>query len=79
MRWGGVVAKIELVIGNRNYSSWSLRGWLALRMTGAPFDEILITLDRPDTRPSILTHSPTGLLPILKSGDDIVWASPPIA
>ena len=73
------MAKIELVIGNRNYSSWSLRGWLALRMTGAPFDEILITLDRPETRASILTHSPTGLVPILKCGDDVVWDSLAIA
>lgn len=41
---------LTIVIGNRNDSSWSLRGWLALRMSGAAFDEILVPLGRPDTR-----------------------------
>ncbi len=45
---------LTIVIGNRNDSSWSLRGWLALRMSGAAFDEILVPLGRPDTRERIL-------------------------
>ncbi len=73
------MAEIELVIGNKNYSSWSLRAWLTLKMTGARFDEVLIPLDRPETRASILVHSPTGLVPILKCGDDMVWDTLAIA
>ena len=76
---GGVMAKIELVIGNKNYSSWSLRGWLALRMTGTAFEEILIPLDRPETRDALLAHSPTGLVPILKCGNEVIWDSLAIA
>ncbi|MBC8157760.1 MAG: glutathione S-transferase family protein [Alphaproteobacteria bacterium] len=73
------MTKIELVIGNKNYSSWSLRGWLALRMSGAQFDEILVPLDRPETRAAIAAHSPTGLVPLLKCGDEVVWDSLAIA
>ncbi len=70
---------LTIVIGNRNDSSWSLRGWLALRMSGAAFDEILVPLGRPDTRERILQYSPTGKVPLLKSEDGdigIPWPSP---
>ena len=43
------MAKLHLVIGNKNYSSWSLRPWLAMTMAGLDFDETLILLDAPDT------------------------------
>lgn len=64
-----------LVIGNKNYSSWSLRPWLLLRQAGIPFREIRIPLDQPETRPSILRHSPTGKVPALIEGDLTVWES----
>jgi len=60
------VSKLTIVLGNKAYSSWSLRGWLMLAATGAPFDEIVIPLDRPDTRQAILAQSPAGRVPALK-------------
>lgn len=56
---------LTLVIGNKNYSSWSLRPWLAMKMAGLHFDEIRIVLDRPDTKASILQYSPNGRVPCL--------------
>lgn len=70
---------LTIVIGNRNDSSWSLRGWLALQMSGAAFDEILVPLGRPDSRERILRHSPTGKVPLLKSEDGDIWDSLAIA
>ncbi len=67
--------KLTLVIGNRNYSSWSLRGWLAAKRSGLPFEEILIPLDRPESKAAIRAHSPAGLVPILKVDDLVVWDS----
>jgi glutathione S-transferase len=64
-----------LVIGNRNYSSWSLRPWLALAHTGAEFEEIVIPLSQPNTAEEIRRHSPTGRVPVLKDGDVVVWDS----
>lgn len=70
---------LKLVIGTRNLSSWSLRGWLAVKATGQPFAEELIELDRPDTRQRILAHSPAGRVPILHDGDLTVHDSLAIA
>jgi glutathione S-transferase len=67
--------RFTLIIGNRNYSSWSLRAWLALAATNADFDEIVIALDQPDTRAEILRWSPTGRVPALKKGDHVIWDS----
>ena len=69
------MSSLVLTIGNKNYSSWSLRAWLALKQTGQPFEEILIPLDLPQTRSQILQHSPTGLVPALKHGDIHLWES----
>jgi glutathione S-transferase len=70
---------LTLVIGNKNYSSWSLRPWLAMRMAGIDFDELRIPLDEPGTKASILRHSPTGKVPCLidvsGSGRLTVWDS----
>ena len=66
---------MKLVIGNKNYSSWSLRPWLAMRMAGIAFDEVRIALDQPDTKASILRYSPTGKVPCLVDGDLTVWDS----
>jgi glutathione S-transferase len=64
-----------LAIGNKNYSSWSLRPWLALKHTGAPFREVVIPLYRPDSRASIAPHSPCGRVPALRHGSTVVWDS----
>lgn len=64
-----------LFIGNKNYSSWSLRPWLALKKTGLPFREEAILLRQDATKASILRHSPSGKVPALIHGDIIVWES----
>ena len=69
------MSPLTIVIANKNYSSWSLRGWLFLRHTGAPFREIRIGLDEPQTRERILQHSPSGRVPALIDGDVTVWDS----
>ncbi len=66
---------LTLVIGNKNYSSWSLRPWLALRMAGLAFEEIRIPLYTPTSRAEILRHSSAGKVPILKHGALTVWDS----
>jgi glutathione S-transferase len=66
---------LQIVIGNRNYSSWSLRAWLAIRHSKLPFDEIFVPLNRPETDVALLAHSPSKLVPVLKMGGSIVWDS----
>jgi glutathione S-transferase len=65
----------ELVIGDKNYSSWSLRPWLALKAFGIPFVETRIRLRQPDTREQIAPHSPSGKVPALKAGALVIWDS----
>ncbi|MEX0695138.1 MAG: glutathione S-transferase family protein [Rhodospirillales bacterium] len=67
--------QLQLVFGNRNYSSWSLRAWLALRHSGLPFEEIFIPLGRPESKAAIARHSPSGLVPILKVGSTDDWTN----
>lgn len=66
---------LTLVIGDKNLSSWSLRAWLALELSGVPYSEQLIRLDQPDTRQLILEHSPTGKVPLLKTAEGAIWDS----
>ncbi|HEX4097195.1 MAG TPA: glutathione S-transferase family protein [Caulobacteraceae bacterium] len=66
---------MEIVIGDKNWSSWSLRPWLALKRTGAPFTETVIELRRPETPDEIARHSPSGKVPVLKDGDLVIWDS----
>jgi glutathione S-transferase len=66
---------LTLVIGNKNYSSWSLRPWLALKKTGAAFEEIVVPLDRPESRAEIFKHSPSGFVPTLKDDELTIWDS----
>lgn len=70
---------LTLVIGDKTYSSWSLRAALALELAGTPYREVLIALNRADTRAQILQHSPTGKVPLLVSEDGPVWDSLAIA
>jgi len=69
------MADFTIYIGNKNYSSWSLRGWLMLKHSGAAFDEEVIPLEEANTRANILRQSPSGRLPALRHGDDVVWDS----
>lgn len=69
------MSDLTLVIGNKNYSSWSLRPWLALKAAGQSFDEVMIVLRRPETKAEILLHSAAGKLPVLKHGDLTIWES----
>jgi glutathione S-transferase len=69
------MADFTIYIANKNYSSWSLRGWLMLKHTGAAFTEEVIPLDEATTRANILRHSPSGKVPALKHGDLVVWDS----
>ena len=69
------MAPLTLVIANRNYSSWSLRAWLLMKHVGVAFDEIVIALDRPDTREQIDRYGPSGRLPVLRHGELCVWDS----
>jgi len=64
-----------LVIGNKNYSSWSLRPWLAMKVLGLAFDEKRIPLYGPDAKGEILKHSPSGKVPCLVDGSLAVWDS----
>ena len=73
------MADFTLVIGNKNYSSWSLRGWLMVKTAGIEFDEIVVPLDRPDTAPAIRKHSPSGRVPVLLHRGLAVWESLAIA
>ncbi len=72
-----------LIIGNRNYSSWSLRAWLLLKAFNVDFDEQLVELFHPSARPTLEAHSPTGKVPILVYGEDnnkvTVWDTLAIA
>jgi glutathione S-transferase len=65
----------RLVIGNKNWSSWSLRPWLAMRRLGLPFEEINVRLRRPESKADIAKVSPSGLVPVLHDGDLAIWDS----
>lgn len=68
-----------IVLGNKAYSSWSLRGWLPLAVSGAAFDEIVIPLRQSDTRERILEASAAGKVPVLKTPEGPIWDSLAIA
>jgi glutathione S-transferase len=69
------MAEFTIYIANKNYSSWSLRGWLMLKQTGIAFVEEMIPLDQPATRAGILRHSASGKVPALRHGDLVIWES----
>lgn len=66
---------LELVIGNRNYSSWSLRPWFLLKALGIPFIETRVPLFEADSARRIAAVSPSGKLPVLREGPLVVWES----
>jgi glutathione S-transferase len=67
------MAKAELTISSKNYSSWSLRGWLLCRMAGLDFDEVAVPIDDPDTRAELLLLSPSFLVPCLTHKGVKIW------
>ncbi|HMH19768.1 MAG TPA: glutathione S-transferase family protein [Burkholderiales bacterium] len=64
-----------LVIGNRNYSSWSLRPWLFLKQNGIAFEEVRVSLYQTDSKKQLLRYSPSGKVPVLIEGEMRVWDS----
>jgi glutathione S-transferase len=72
---GAMMSTLTLVMGNKNYSSWSIRPWLAMKATGIPFDEIVIPLGEPGTEQEIAKRSPSGRLPVLLCGELKIWDS----
>jgi glutathione S-transferase len=66
---------MKLIIGNKNYSSWSMRPWIGLRAVGIAFDEEVIPLYGEGSKDRILASSPAGKVPILIDGDVRVWES----
>ena len=67
------MAKLHLVVANKNYSSWSLRPWMAMTMAGLGFDESMILLDTPVMKKQIAKHSNAGRLPVLHHGKVTIW------
>ena len=66
---------LTLVIGNRNYSSWSLRAWLYLRESGLEFDEVFISLHTGNWREALAKYTSAGRVPVLIDDDVTVWDS----
>ena len=68
-------AGLTLVIGNKNYSSWSMRPWVAAVAAGIPFTEVRVLLDKPDTATNIARFSHAGRVPVLLAGEMTIWDS----
>ncbi|MGE0388436.1 MAG: glutathione S-transferase family protein [Gammaproteobacteria bacterium] len=67
------MAKAKLTITSRNYSSWSLRGWLLARLSGLPFDEVIVPMDDPSVRAELLLLSSSIRVPCLTHDGVTVW------
>ena len=66
---------LKLIIGNKNYSSWSFRPWIAMKVAGIPFEERVISLDDPQFKWTVMQISPAGKVPVLADGEVHVWES----
>jgi glutathione S-transferase len=68
---------MKLILGNKNYSSWSMRPWIAMKALGIPFDEIVIPfgepIGNPEFKEKVRRYSPAGKVPVLIDGDTHVW------
>lgn len=69
------MAAYTLILGNKNYSSWSMRAGVVAYHLGLDADEVVIPLDQPETKAAIAEHSPSGLVPVLKRDGLCVWDS----
>jgi glutathione S-transferase len=65
----------HLIIGNKLYSSWSLRPWLLMKVLELPFEETVVPLYQPDSKSKLLQHSPAAKVPILIDGGVTIWES----
>ena len=65
----------QLILGNKNYSSWSLRPWLAMKKGNVDFDEVIVPLYKEGTKQSLKAYSPSGKVPVLIAGDITIWDS----
>jgi glutathione S-transferase len=74
---------LKLYIGNKNYSSWSMRPWVLMRQAGIPFEEVLVRFDSFDAgsqfKQTLVGLTPTGKVPLLVDGDLTIWDSLAIA
>src|SRR5512143_1014529 len=68
-----------LFVGNKNYSSWSLRPWLVLRQAGIPFRDEVVSLREDAGKAARFARLPAGRVPVLTDGDTVVWDSLSIA
>jgi glutathione S-transferase len=66
---------LTLYLGNKTYSSWSMRPWLVMRHVGLAFDEVVIPLDQANTAERLRAQSPSGRVPALRHGELVVWES----
>src|SRR5262245_12512590 len=66
---------LHLIIGNKNYSSWSFRPWIAMKVAGIAFDEEVVSLDAKDFKERVTKISGTGKVPALTDGKVQVWES----
>lgn len=69
------MSSLTLLIGNKRYSSWSLRPWIAMKVLGVEFSEVLLPLYQPGSSEQVLRYSPTGKVPALIDGPTVVWES----
>jgi len=67
--------RLHLIIANKNYSSWSFRPWLAMKVAGIPFEETVISLEAPDFKSRVTALSGAGKVPVLRDGETRVWES----
>lgn len=66
---------MKLIIGNKNYSSWSLRPWLLLKEHQLAFEEIRVPLNQPDTQAQLAQYTQAGLVPVLHDNNIVIWDS----
>ncbi|MES2263597.1 MAG: glutathione S-transferase family protein [Pseudomonadota bacterium] len=66
---------LTLIIGNKNYSSWSMRPWVAMTAFNIPFQEVRVLLDQADTASKIAAYSASGRVPVLLAGEMTIWDS----
>jgi glutathione S-transferase len=66
---------LTLILGNKNYSSWSLRPWIAMKVAGIAFEEVVVPLYEGDWKAQVAKYTPAGKVPVLIDGDTTVWES----
>src|SRR5690554_4644861 len=71
----GELMSLTLIIGNKNYSSWSLRPWIAMKAAGIPFKEEVVPLHTPEFKARLGKLSPVGKVPLLLDGSTAIWES----